>query len=126
MKRTIRRIIFATVLATAGTTSAQAAVTYSCGIGTIHSVLLGAWDWEGIHVSMNWETGQEQSSSSMYSTHFVRVLKSSFSDMEDFKTIKAAILMAYANGNRIVLKTEKLISTGVPDCTQADEIQMFP
>lgn len=125
MKRTIRRILFAAVLATVGSTSAQAA-NHSCGVGTIHTVLLGAWNWQGMHITMNWETGTKPGVGSLWSTHFIRVLKSHFSDPDDFKTMKAAILMAYANGNRVMLKTNNENANGDPDCTLADEIQMFP
>lgn len=123
MKRTIRRILFAAVLATVGSTSAQA--QYSCGVGTIHTVLLGAWNWQGLHVTMNWETGQRPDDAQLWSTHFIRVLKTDFSDPDDYKTMKAAILMAYANGHRVMLKTN-VLTAGVADCKFATEMQMFP
>lgn len=124
MKRTIRRILFAAALATVGSTSAQAA-SYTCGVGTIHTVLLGAWSWEGLHIRMTFEDGWEPDAGSMWSTHFVRVLKSTFSDPDDYKTMKAALLMAYANDHRIQLKTNSLLN-GVPDCTKVKEMFMYP
>lgn len=124
MKRTIRRILFAAALATVGSTSAQAA-SYTCGVGTINIVAIGAWSWEGLHLRMEFEEGRAPDAGSMWSTHYVRVLKSTFSDPDDFKTMKAALLMAYANGHRIQLKTNNL-KNGVPDCTQVREVFMYP
>lgn len=121
MTRTTRRLIFAAVLATAGS-SAQAA---SCGVGTIHTLLVGAWSWQGLHLTMNWETGTKPTTG-LWSTHFIRVLKSSFTDPDDFKTMKATVLMAYANGSRVSLKTNTNNAAGNPDCTKATEIHLYP
>ena len=124
MTRTFKRILFAAVLATAGS-SAQAA-NHSCGTGTIHTLLIGAWNWEGMHLTMNWEAGTKPVVGSLWSTHFIRVLSSEFTDTDDFKTMKAAILMAYANGDRVNLKTNTETAGGLADCTKATEIHLYP
>lgn len=86
-----------------------------CGEGTVHTLLLGAWNWQAVHLTMNRDTGTKPDAQSLWSllakngdivgttgtkpdvqslwsARFIRILKSNFSDPDDFKTIKMAVL----------------------------------
>lgn len=121
MLRFKTRFLCAALLAIAGS-NANAA---SCGIGTIQTVMVGAWNWQGIHIIIDYEAGNEAPASSLFNNNKVRFLKSSFSD-DDFKTIKAAVLLAYANGSRVQANTSTTKGSGEPDCGNAVELFLLP
>lgn len=122
MSRTVKRLLFAAALLAAASSSAQAA---SCGSGTIQTVMIGAWNWQGLHIVMNHDTGTAPPATSFFATNKIRFLKSSFTD-DNFKTIKAAVLLAYANGNHVQISTGTTNGSGDPDCANAIEIHLLP
>lgn len=125
MSISMRFVLGATLLCCS--VSAQAVPTpsdYLCGTGTITEVLEGAWGWEGIHVSVDWEGGGPDGALYPGRSGTVRVHGSDVS-ADQLKVLRAAIWLAFANDFRVKFVTAAKDSAQSVDCGRIREIHLM-
>ena len=97
-----------------------------CATGYVTDVYVGGWNQEGLHIKLEytdgtspptvWPAGANAASGLM---QFKQSLGA-----DRINALRAVAMLALANGNKVIVKSNVNNSAGQLDCTSASEIQL--